>query len=185
MLTVMTALAAAASGAAAQGGKASGGLPQLNTLDFAPQLIWLAITFVLLYFLLSKMALPRVGEVIEERADRIRKDLDEAQRLKTETETAMVAYQQSLTEARASAQRIVQENRDKVSAELARERSDVEARLASMTSAAEARIGKAKTDALSKIDEVARDTAGALVESLIGEKVSADEIARAVASVRS
>ena len=65
-------VAAAAAAATTHEGK-SGGLPQLNPADFAPQLIWLAITFTVLYFILARVALPRIGEVIEERRDRVQR----------------------------------------------------------------------------------------------------------------
>ena len=94
--------------------KAKSGLPQLNVADFAPQLIWLALTFGLLYLIMSRVALPRIGEVIEERSQRIQRDLDEAERLKGETEKALGAYEQALAEARAKAQGIAKETRDKL-----------------------------------------------------------------------
>ena len=80
---------------AAQGGAKV--FPPLDPATFVPQLVWLAIAFGLLYLLLSRVALPRVGEVIEERADRIRRDLDQAEKLKAETEGALAAYEQALT----------------------------------------------------------------------------------------
>ena len=85
-------IVAAAAAAATHEGK-SGGLPQLNPADFAPQLIWLAITFAVLYFILARVALPRIGEVIEERRDRVQRDLDSAERFKKETDAALAAYE--------------------------------------------------------------------------------------------
>ncbi len=68
----------------------------LDAGTFAPQLVWLALTFGLLYLLLKRFALPRVGEVIEERRDRIQRDLEKAEKLKAETAQALATYEQAL-----------------------------------------------------------------------------------------
>ncbi|MEE9589964.1 MAG: F0F1 ATP synthase subunit B' [Hyphomicrobiaceae bacterium] len=155
-------------------------MPQLNPADFAPQLIWLAIIFIGLYFLLSRVALPRIGEVIEERRDRIQRDLDEAERLKTETEKAIASYEQALAEARGRAHNIAQETREKLSAEVARERTDVDKNIAEQTAAAEERIAIAKSAALSQVNEIAVETTETIVNELIGATTTGDEVAAAV-----
>jgi F-type H+-transporting ATPase subunit b len=161
--------------------QAKGGLPQLNAADFAPQLIWLAITFVALYFVLARLALPRVGEVLEGRKDRIRKDLEEAQRLKAETEKAIASYEQALGEARARAQKLAAENRDRLNAEIARERAEVESRISSKTADAEKRIAQAKARAMGQVNGIASDVTQSIVAQLIGQQVAPADVARALA----
>ena len=133
---MLSALASAASKAGAHAGgaaqQASGGLPQLNVPDYAPQLIWLAGIFVALYLVMSKWIIPNVGSVLQERADRNGKDLGEAQRLKAETAKALANYEQALSEAKAGAQKIVGENRAVLNAEINKERALVEARIATL-----------------------------------------------------
>jgi F-type H+-transporting ATPase subunit b len=166
---------AAAAAATAPEGK-SGGLPQLNATDFAPQLIWLAITFVVLYFILARVALPRIGEVIEERRDRVQRDLDAAERFKKETDAALAAYERALAEARAKASSMAKDMRDKLTAETDKERASVEGQLSAKLADAEARIAATKTKALSSVNEIAAETASAVVSKLLGEDVSPAEI---------
>ena len=78
-------------------------MPQLNPLDWAPQLIWLVITFGILYLLMKRVALPKIGSVIEMRQGRIAGDLGEADKLRRETQEAIAAYEQALAEAGAAA----------------------------------------------------------------------------------
>ncbi len=170
MLTMMVVLAA-------EGG---GGLPQLNAHDFAPQLVWLAITFTALYFILSRVALPRVGEVIEERSDRIQRDLDTAERLKTETDEALTSYEKALADARANANTIAGETRDKLSAEVEVERRRVEDDLAKKLDDAEASIAATKSKALESVSDIAGETASAIVSKLIGANVSAADAQKAL-----
>lgn len=177
---MLASLAVVAAGAAHEAKKT--GLPQLNVQDFAPQLIWLAITFTVLYLILSRFALPRIGEVIEERKDRIQRDLDSAEKLRRETERALASYEQALADARAKANGIAKETRDKLAAEVDQERHRVESEVAAKVAAAEARIAATKAKALESVNEIAAGTAGAVVEQLIGETVGADEIAKALAS---
>jgi F-type H+-transporting ATPase subunit b len=166
---------AAAAAATAHEGK-SGGLPQLNPNDFAPQLIWLAITFVVLYFILARVALPRIGEVIEERHDRVQRDLDAAERFKKETDAALAAYERALAEARAKASSMAKDMRDKLTAETDKERASVEGQLSAKLADAEARIAATKTKALASVNEIAAETASAVVSKLLGEDVSPAEI---------
>src|ERR1700741_3893712 len=133
-----------------------------------PQLFWLALTFGLLYVLLKRFALPRVGEVIEERRERIQRDLQKAEELKVETEQALATYEKALAEAPAKAGGIAKDIRDKLAAELDAERSKVEAEIAAKTSAAEARIAQSKASAMARVNEIAADTAGAIVARLTG-----------------
>lgn len=175
-----TAAAKTAANAKDTAAHASGGLPQLNAHDFAPQLIWLAVIFCLLYMLMSKLVLPRVGGVVQERADRIAKDLAAAQRLKTETESALANYEQAMTEAKARAQKIAQENRDTLNGEIAKERAQVEASITAKAVDAEKRITEAKTRAMGSVADIAGDTARAIVGQLIGQDVSAADAAHAL-----
>ena len=184
---MLPALAAAAEKAGAHAkdaaAKASGGLPQLNVQDFAPQLIWLAGIFCLLYLLMSKLVLPRVGGVLRERSDRIGKDLAAAQRLKGETESALANYEKAMSEAKGRAQKIAQENRDTLNAEINKERAEVEARINAKAVEAEKRITDAKTRAMGNVAEIAGDTARAIVSQLIGQDVSAADAAQALAQL--
>lgn len=102
-LTTLVVAAAEVAHEAAAAGEKKQGLPQLNANDFAPQLFWLAITFALLYVIMSRVALPRIGSVLEERKDKIQRDLATAERLKGETEKALEAYEKALADARANA----------------------------------------------------------------------------------
>jgi F-type H+-transporting ATPase subunit b len=159
-------------------------MPQLNPLDWGPQLIWLLITFGILYVLMLKVALPRIGSVLEARADRIAKDLAEADRLRRQTEEAIAAYEQTLAEAKQKAHAIIDEGRAKLKAESAAERGRLDAELAERGAEAEKRINAAKTSAMRDVNEVAADVAADIVRKLIGIAPSRPEIDKAVAAAR-
>lgn len=157
-------------------------MPQLDVHDFAPQLVWLVITFAALYFIMARMAIPRIGAVIEQRRDRIASDLDHAEQLKRRTEEAIAAYEQALAEARAKAHAIAQEARKTLNAEIDQERADLDKKIAAKTTEAESHIQAAKTAALSHVREIASETATEIVQSLIGEKPTKAEIDAALKS---
>ncbi len=159
-------------------------MPQLNPLDWAPQLIWLAITFSILYLLMKWVALPRIGSVIEMRRQRIAGDLETAERLRRETQEAIAAYEQALAEAKAKAHAIADEARNKLKAEVAAERADLERDLAAKAVEAEARIHAAKVSALKDVNAVAAETASAIVQRLIGIAPAKPELASAVETAR-
>jgi len=162
--------------AAATQEEKSGGLPQLNPADFTPQLVWLALTFVVLYLILAHVALPRIGEVIEERRDRVQRDLDAAERFKAETDAALAAYEQAVSEARHKASGMVKDMRDKLTTETEKERTAVESQISAKLTEAEARIAATKDKALSSVNEIAAETASAVVSKLLGEEVSPAEV---------
>ena len=126
-------------------------MPQLNPLDWAPQIIWLVITFSILYVLMKRVALPRIGSVIEARHARIAGDIEAADKLRRETQEAIAAYEQALAEAKARAQAIAQEANNKLKAEMAAERAALDRDLAARSAEAEKRIDQAKISALKDV----------------------------------
>jgi len=154
--------------------------PPLDAGTFAPQLIWLALSFGLLYLLLKRFYLPRVGEVIEERRERIERDLRQAEKIKAETAQALNNYERALGEARGKAQAIVKDMRNTLSAEMEKERSTVETQITAKLADAEARIAQTKASALAGVSEIAGELAGAIVARLSGREVSKDEVAKAL-----
>lgn len=153
-------------------------MPQLNPADFLPQLVWLAITFIGLYLVMAKLALPRVAEVLEERQDRIADDLDAASTMKQEAEEVLKAYEAALEEARAKAHALAMEAHAKVVAEAERRSSELAAKLGEQGREAAARIASALDEALATVGEIAAGTAQAVVTHLIGVEVT-DKIASA------
>lgn len=157
-----------------------GGMPQLNPETFEPQLIWLAITFIALYVMMSKVALPRIGGVIEQRRSKIADDIDAAQSLKHDTDKAIAAYEQALAEARAKAHNIAQETRDKLTAEVDAERAKVDAGIAAKVARAEKQIAATKASALKEVRGIASDIAGDIVGQLTGTTVTKAAVTRAI-----
>ena len=159
-------------------------MPQLEPLDWAPQLIWLVITFTILYLLMTYAALPRIGSVIDARMQRIADDLAAAETLRRETEEAIAAYEQALAEAKQRAHAISDEGRAKLKAEIEAERQKLEAQLAAKGAEAEARIAEAKNAAMKDVNAVAADVASDVVRRLIGVAPSDAEVKQAVAEAR-
>ena len=137
------------------------GLPQMCTDTFPSQIFWLVITFVFLYVMMSRVTLPKIGRVIEERRDR-------------------VADEQALAEARSKAHVLAQETRDTLAGEADERKAALEAELDKKLEVASERIAETKTAALSSIREVASDTAAAVVEHILEEAGNTDAIASAV-----
>jgi len=159
-------------------------MPQLNPLDWAPQIIWLILTFGILYLLMVKVVLPRIGGVIDARAAHIAKDLAEADKLRRETEEAIAAYEQALAEAKQKAHAIVDAGRTKLKEEMAAERTKLDQELGKKSAEAEARIDAAKVSAMKEVSAVAADVAADIVRRLIGSVPSKAEIEKAVQEAR-
>jgi len=159
-------------------------MPQLNPLDWAPQIIWLIITFGILYLLMVKVVLPRIGGVIDARAAHIAKDLAEADKLRRETEEAIAAYEQALAEAKQKAHAIIDAGRTKLKEEMAAERAKLDQELGKKSAEAEARINAAKVSAMKEVNAVAADVAADIVRQLIGSVPSKAEIEKAIQEAR-
>jgi F-type H+-transporting ATPase subunit b len=155
-------------------------MPQLDVASYLPQFVWLVIAFITLYFLMSRMALPRVGDVLEERGKRREKDLSRAEELQAEAEAAEQAYDATLAKARASAH-------DKVTADLAAAHDrteaaihDLDQKLAEKVGKAEKEISAARETAMASATDIAAEAAQLAAEKLAGLKVD-DASAKAAA----
>src|SRR5262249_17224444 len=143
-----------------------GGFPPFERETFASQFIWFAVFFVLLYVLMAKVALPRVGGILADRRQRIEDDLKGAQRLKGDADAELAAYQKGLADARGRAQGIANEPRDKLNAEADHTRKGLEQELNHKLAEAEKTIAATKQAALSNVRGIAVEATTAIVERL-------------------
>ena len=142
--------------------------PPFERSTFASQLVSLLIAFVALYLIVSRIALPRVGSVLDERQDKIDGDLAAAQKLKDESDAALKAYESELAAARSRAQAISAETREKLNAASDAERKTLEERLSLKLAEAEKTIAATRETAMSNVRGIAADAAGAIVQRLSG-----------------
>jgi F-type H+-transporting ATPase subunit b len=157
--------------------------PPFVTHHFPSQILWLALTFVLLYVLMSRVALPRIGAILADRQRRIAGDLAAAQRFKEQSEIADAAYQKALAEARARAQGIANETRQRQTAEAEATNKRLEAELHEKLAAAERSIAASRAAAMANVASIAAETAAAIVERLIGTAPAQPDVATAVGEV--
>ena len=154
--------------------------PPFESDTFASQLVSLAIFFVALYLIVSRIALPRVGAVIDARQNKIEGDLSAAQKLKDESEAALKAYESELATARSKAQSISAANREKLNAAAEAERKTLEDKLAVKLAESEKTIATTRASAMSNVRGIAADAAGAIVQRLTGTTPDSNAVASAV-----
>ncbi|MBL1430244.1 MAG: F0F1 ATP synthase subunit B' [Robiginitomaculum sp.] len=158
------------------------GMPQLDFSTFPSQIFWLAIAFGILYLALSRIFIPRIGGVLEERCDRIADDLDMAVSMKADADAAVIAYESSLKKAAERAHSIAADNKNKISAEIAEELEAQDASLAETLAIAETKINQARQKALTSVSSVAKTAVNDMVTKLTGYKLEAAKITKIVAA---
>jgi F-type H+-transporting ATPase subunit b len=157
-----------------------GGFPPFDSSTFASQLVSLLVAFVALYLIVSRIALPRVGSLLDARQKAIEGDLTEAQKLKDASDGALKAYETELAAARSRAQAISNETRDKLNAASEAQRKTLEDQLSVKLADAEKTIAATRTTAMSNVRGIAADAAAAIVQRLTGIVPDGKSLDRAV-----
>lgn len=158
---------------------AEAGMPQLDFSTFPNQIFWLLVTLVVIYYVLSRVALPRIGSVLAERKGTITNDLAAAEELKQKAVAAEKAYNDALVAARAEANKIVAAAKADIQKDLDKALAKADAEIAAKSAESEQRIGEIRAGAMEAVTEVARDTAKELVLAL-GGKADAKSVTAAV-----
>jgi F-type H+-transporting ATPase subunit b len=160
-------------------GGGHGVFPPFDPSTYPSQILWFVIAFAILYALMSRVALPRVGEIKKMRSDKIASELNEAQKLQAQADAAGAAYEKTLADAKARAQTLAQEMHAKLAAETASKRHELEADLNTRLAAAEAQISDMKAKAMSNVSAIAREAAAQIIQHLTGRPADVNAIARA------
>ena len=168
----------------AAGHASGGGLPQFQFVWWPGQIVWLLLIFVVLYEALSKLLLPRVGDTIKARADKIAKDIADARDLKAKAEAQSAAAEADLAKARAQSQKLAADAKAKANAEAAERQAAEEAVLAEKLAAAEQRIKASRDKALGNVQSIASDIATAITDKLTGTAATTEEVKAALSQAK-
>lgn len=155
-------------------------MPQFDPSTFASQIFWLVVCFVALFILMTKVALPQIASVLEERQFKIDDNLEKAATLKIETEDAIAVYEKALAESKAEAQRVIRETAEAVSRQAEQRQHELAEQLAVQIRKDEERIHAAKRQSLESVREVAVNTTEQIVEKLLGSTPKGVDIAKIV-----
>jgi F-type H+-transporting ATPase subunit b len=159
-----------------------GGFPPFDTTTYPTQMFWLTISFAILFIVMWRVAVPRIGGAIRDRKERIEGDMTKAQAHRRSAEQASADYEAALSQARSRAHALADETHKRVLAEVEDARAKAEAEAQTATADAETRIAALREEARGHVADAARDAASAIVTRLMGETLAADDVAAAVAA---
>ena len=172
----------AGTGTPAGGGHGETSFPPFDPVNFTPMLIWLSLSFGLLYLLMAKIALPRVESILHARAHKITKDIGEANAFRARSEEAAAAHDKTIAEAKAKALALAQETHARLTAESEANRLTLETELNARLAASETQILEMKAKAMGNVEAIAGEAAAAIVQHITGRPADPTAIARAIAT---
>ena len=174
----MASLVAAAPAFAAEGG----GMPQLDVQTFPPQLVWLAIAFLALYLVMSRLAVPAISDTLAKRQAKIQGDLDAAEKANEETKALVTAYEKHLADSREEARRLLRDQSEAAAAAAAARFSELHDRLAKQIEEAEKRIAQQRDDVMAGLQHIAQDIGQEVYAKLAGQPADQTALAAKVAA---
>lgn len=160
----------------------SGGMPQLNFHDFAPQVVWLVISFVVLYLVMSKLAIPTISDTLERRQGRIQSDLDAAEKASEETRALVAAYEKRLADAREQARRLHREQAEADSAAASARLTELGNALNARIDEAEKRIAGQRAQVVEGLEDMAHDIAAEVYSKVSGQPADGTALRAKVAA---
>jgi len=158
--------------------------PPFDPANFTPLLIWLTLSFGLLYLLMSKIAVPRVENILQTRAHNITKDISAANALRAQAEEAAAAHEKTIADAKAKALALAQETHAKLNAETEAKRIALEAELNAKLAASEEQVLAMKAKAMGHVEAIAGETAAAIVQHITGKPADQGAIAKAITTIK-
>ncbi|MDE2790172.1 MAG: F0F1 ATP synthase subunit B' [Paracoccaceae bacterium] len=158
------------------------GMPQLDVSTFPNQIFWLVVTLVVIYLILSRIAIPRIREILAERSRTIEQDIETAASVRAKAVECEQAYEAALDKARSRAREIVAEARAGIAGELETATEDADRRIAAKLAESEERIGEIRADALRSIEMVATDVADDIVRAVMPSIHDSGAVRAAVAA---
>ena len=159
---------------------AEAGMPQLDPTYWASQAFWLILIFTLLYFALSKLFIPKIKDGINDRENRIKDDLDEAQKLKEVAEKKLIDYEKSIVIGKKEAQKILFENKNKLNADINNKKKIFEKEIDLELKNTEKEIEKFKEDSLKNISSISEEITSSIMEAISGEPINQSSVKAAV-----
>jgi len=168
---------------AAHAAEASVGMPQLDFATFPNQIFWLVVSIIVLYFIVSKVALPRIGSVIEDRHNAVANDIEQAAEFKRKAEEAEAAYNAALAEARSQAMAIAGVAKAEIKADVDAAIAKADAEIAAKAAESTVRIDEIRASALKAIEEVAGVAANDIVAAIM-PTASDDKATKAAVAAR-
>jgi len=178
---MLAGLAASISGTAMA---AEGGMPQLNFHDFAPQVVWLVITFVVLYLVMSKLAIPVISDTLEKRQGKIQSDLDAAEKASEETRALVAAYEKRLADAREAARKLHREQAEADTAAAAARLTELANTLNGRIDEAEKRIAGQRAQVVEGLEDMAHDIAAEVYSKVSGQPADKAALRAKVAAAK-
>lgn len=160
-------MATAATTAEAGHEAAKVGMPQLDFSTFPNQIFWFLVALVVLYTIISRVALPRIGAILDERSGIMASDLADAAGMKQQAQQAELDYNAALATARANAQRIGAETKAEIQKVLNAEMAKADAEIAVQASVSEGHIREIRDGALKNVEIVAKSTAKAIIAAIM------------------
>ena len=179
--TLAAAFVAGSSGTAVA---AEGGMPQLNPHDFAPQIVWLVITFVVLYLIMSKLAIPAIADTLEKRQGKIQSDLDAAEKASEDTRALVAAYEKRLADAREEARKLHREQAEADSAAATARLAELGEKLNARIDEAEKRIAGQRAQVMEGLEDMAHDIAADVYGKLAGQPADVGALKAKVAAAK-
>jgi len=159
---------------------AEAGMPQLDPTYWASQAFWLILIFTLLYLSLAKMFIPKIKEGIDDRENKIKDDLDEAQKIKLITEEKHKDYEITIENAKKEVQKIIFESKNKLNSEIQNKKKKIEKEIEAEVRSAEQEIEKLKKDSLASISTISEEIASKVIEVVSGEPLNQSSVKAAV-----
>lgn len=159
---------------------AEAGMPQLDPTYWASQGFWLILIFTLLYLALSKLFIPKIKNSIDDRENRIKDDLDEAQKLKEVAETKLKEYEISIENAKKDVQKILFESKNKLNSEIQNKKKTFEKEIETEIKNAEKEIESFKKDSLESISKISEEITSKIIENISGEPMNQSSVKAAV-----
>ena len=155
-------------------------MPQLDPTSFPSQIFWLVITFVFLWWLMARVALPKVGLVLEERQKKISDSLDMADDLRKEAGSELDAYDVAISTAHDEARKVINDANQEGTQASANQLAEMRISLTNQIAEVEAEIESVKEKALNDISQSAREVAISTLDNLVGIKVPAKTLNAAI-----
>ena len=162
---------------------AEAGMPQLDPTYWASQAFWLILVFTVLYISIAKFYLPKIKSNLDDRENKIKEDLEDANKFKDLSELKLSEYEKILEDSKKEVIKIHLESKNKLDKDIQKKKDALEKEIDAEIIEAQREISELKKNSISDIQNISRDIASNIIENISGDKLNESSIKAAVEDV--